>query len=109
MKNASLKYAVLIVLVFYSFALFPQQNSTFFLMHRVPQSNLLNPAVQIDCKWYVGIPALASTQFNYSNTAFSFNDILGGGNFDIDALNDNVHRTDLLASELHLDLIALGY
>jgi len=109
MKNSSFKYLFLIVLVLHSFELFPQQNSTFFLMHRVPQSNLLNPAVQIDCKWYVGIPALASTQFNYSNTAFSFNDILGGGNFDIDALNENVHRTDLLASELHLDLIALGY
>ncbi|HAN18289.1 MAG: hypothetical protein A2X13_04700 [Bacteroidetes bacterium GWC2_33_15] len=96
-------------LPFISFVSFAQQNSTFFLMHRVPQSNLLNPAVQIDCKWYVGIPALTSTQFNYSNTAFSFNDILEGGNLNIDALNDNVHRADLLATELHLDLISIGY
>jgi len=78
-------------------------------MHNVPQSNLLNPAVQIDCKWFIGIPALTSTQLNYSNTAFSFNDILGGGNLDINSLNNNVHKTDLLASELHLDLISLGY
>ncbi|OFX82832.1 MAG: hypothetical protein A2W99_14315 [Bacteroidetes bacterium GWF2_33_16] len=89
--------------------LFSQQNNTFYLMHNVPQSNLLNPAVQIDCKWFVGIPALTSTQLNYSNTAFSFNDILGSGNLDIDALNNNVHRADLLATELHLDLISLGY
>lgn len=89
--------------------LFSQQNNTFYLMHNVPQSNLLNPAVQIDCKWFVGIPALTSTQLNYSNTAFSFNDILGSGNLDIDALNNNVHRADLLATELHLDLISIGY
>lgn len=78
-------------------------------MHNVPQANLLNPAVQIDCKWFVGIPLLTSTQLNYSNTAFSFNDILGSGNLNIDALNDNVHRADLLATEVHLDLISLGY
>jgi hypothetical protein len=89
--------------------LFSQQNNTFYLMHSVPQSNLLNPAVQIDCKWFIGIPALTSTQLNYSNTAFSFNDILGGGNIDINELNNNVHKTDMLASELHLDLISLGY
>ena len=34
-----------------------QQANTLYLMHAVPQSNLLNPAVQIQCRYYVGIPS----------------------------------------------------
>lgn len=108
-KQIRFWFWLLILVKLFPVALYSQQNNTFYLMHQVPQSNLLNPAVQIDCKWFIGIPALTSTQLNYSNTAFSFNEVLGGGNIDINKLNNNVHKTDLLASELHLDLISIGY
>ena len=82
-------------------------------MHDLPQSNLLNPAVQIKCKWYVGIPLLASTQLNYSNSSFSFNDVFstasGSATLDIDNFMSNVKKTNLLSTELHLDLISIGY
>lgn len=93
--------------------LYSQQNNTFYLMHDLPQSNLLNPAVQIKCKWYVGIPLLASTHLNYSNSSFSFNDIFsvssGSASLDIDNFMSNIKKTNLFSAELHLDLISVGY
>ncbi|MCD4832429.1 MAG: DUF5723 family protein [Bacteroidales bacterium] len=92
---------------------FSQQNNTFYLMHEVPQSNLLNPAVQIKCKWYVAIPALGSTHINISNSTFSFNELFstnnGSASLDMSSLYENVRNTNLVSSELHLDLISIGY
>lgn len=101
------------VFVFFYFPVKGQQNNTFFLMHNVPQSNLLNPAVQIKCKWFIGIPVLSSTQLNYSNSTFSFNELFtqssGSASLDIDAFYNNIKKTNLLSSELHSDLISVGY
>lgn len=104
---------ILILLVGFSPKLRSQQNNTFYLMHEVPQSNLLNPAVQINCKWYVAFPVLGSTQINYSNSTFSFNEIFattdGSASLDIGGFYDNIKKTNLISSELHLDLISVGY
>ena len=90
-----------------------QQNNTFYLMHDVPQTNLLNPAVQIKCKWFIGIPLLASTQLNYSNSTFSFNELFsqngGSASMDIGNFYENIRKTNLLSTELHLDLISVAY
>lgn len=106
-------YYVFLVFLFFYFPLKGQQNNTVYLMHNVPQSNLLNPAVQIKCKWFVGIPALSSTQLNYSNSTFSFNELFrqsnGSASLDIDAFYNNIKKTNLLSSEIHLDLISVGY
>ncbi len=94
-------------------SVFGQQNNTFYLMHDVPQTNLLNPAVQIKCKWFVGIPLLTSTQLNYSNSTFSFNELFstsnGSASLDIGGIYENIRKTNLLSTELHLDLISVGY
>ncbi len=92
---------------------FSQQNNTFYLMHEVPQSNLFTPAIQIKCKWYVAIPALGSTHINISNSTFSFNELFstnnGSASLDMSSLYENVRNTNLVNSELHLDLISIGY
>ena len=104
---------LLFLFFFISINTFSQQNSTFYLMHDVPQTNLLNPAVQIKCKWFVGFPLLTSTQFNYSNSTFSFNELFtttdGSASLDIGTFYDNIKKTNLLNSEIHLDLISVGY
>lgn len=90
-----------------------QQSNTFFLMHDVPQSNFLNPAVQINCKWYVSIPLLGSTHVNYTNTAFTFNELFstsnGSASLNMGGLYENVRKTNLLSADLNLDLITVGY
>jgi hypothetical protein len=86
-----------------------QQGNTFFLMHAVPQSNLLNPAVQIDCRYFIGIPVLASAHLSYSNTAFTYNDLAGTDTWNIEGIFDQMHPTDLYTAEAWFHPISLGY
>jgi hypothetical protein len=92
-----------------------QQDNTFFFMHAVPQSNLLNPAVQIPCKIFIGFPGLSSTHLNINNTGFSYNDL-----FQYQPSNDSLylrannilkkaHNIDYFSAEFHLNLISIGY
>jgi hypothetical protein len=94
-------------------SLWSQQANTLYFMDRVPQTNLLNPAVQISCKYYVGIPLLSSFHFNLSSTGFSYNTIYGGDKIistsDLDNVVKKSHRVDMLSSELQINLLALGY
>ncbi|HRW63217.1 MAG TPA: DUF5723 family protein [Bacteroidales bacterium] len=112
-KNFYTSCLIIIFLTIYGFNLSAQQNNTFYLMHDVPQSNLLNPAVPINCKWFLAIPVLGSTQINYSNTAFSFNEIFttnnGSASLNIGNFVGQLKNTNLINAELHLDLISLGY
>jgi hypothetical protein len=105
---------IIIIFIFFNIGKsFSQQNSTFYLMHDVPQSNLLNPAVQIKCKWYVAIPLLGSTHLNYSNSTFSFNELFstnsGSASLNMESFYESVRKTNLIGTDLHLDLISIGY
>lgn len=86
-----------------------QQSNTFYLMHDVPQSNLLNPAVQVQCKYFIGIPALSSTHFNYSNTAFTYNTLAGTDTWNIEKTTKKMHRMDLYTGGVQVNLLSLGY
>ncbi len=86
-----------------------QQSNTFYLMHHVPQSNLLNPAVQLQCKWFLGIPGLTSSHISYSNTAFTYNDLAGSDSWNIDGVINQMHRVDLFTAEALIHPISVGY
>ncbi len=86
-----------------------QQSNTFYLLHDVPQSNLLNPAVQIKCKWFVGIPGLSSTHLSYSNTAFTYEDLTEGNTWNLENVERQMHRVDLYGAELSLQALAIGH
>lgn len=91
-----------------------QQNHSLFLMHYLPESNLVNPAVPITCKWYIGIPVLSSVHLNYGNSSFSFKNIYndtGEGNYsaDPDNLVKGLHRRNYAGTEIHAQLFALGH
>jgi len=90
-------------------ALSGQQSNTLYLMHPVPQSNLLNPAVQATCRLYVGIPVLTSAYISYSNTAFTYNDLAGSDTWNLEGTASQMHRRDLYIAEAGLQLISLGY
>jgi len=86
-----------------------QQSSTFYLMHDVPQSNLLNPAIQIKCKYYVGIPVLNAAHISYSNSAFTYKDLAGTDTWNIEGIFEKMHKTDLYSAEAMFVPVALGY
>jgi hypothetical protein len=45
-------------------------------MHSLPEANYLNPAVQIDCGVFVGLPLVSSFHMNVANSGFTANKFL---------------------------------
>lgn len=90
-----------------------QQNLTLYHMHNIPQSNFLNPAVQGRCKVWVGMPALSSIHLDIGNTFTSFNSasqkVDSSFKANIDNFTRKMHKIDFITSELHINLIAIGY
>ncbi len=87
-----------------------QQSNSLFLMHRIPQSNLINPAVQIDCPVYVGLPFLSSLHLNLNSTGFSYADIANGtGNAYLPGLVSQMHSWDYLSEEIHYSPVSFGF
>ncbi len=48
------------------------QDKTQYLLHEIPQTINLNPAVQMECKGFIAIPVLSEIQFFYRNNGFSY-------------------------------------
>lgn len=87
-----------------------QHGNSLYLMHNVPESNMLNPAVRTPCKWYIGMPILSSTHINYSNNVFSYNEIIDAqGQADVDKLVNQSHWRNYFGIELHTQFLAIGY
>ncbi len=92
-----------------------QQNLTLFLMHDVPQANFVNPAVSYQCKWIVGVPALASIHSNYNNSAFSMDEALKYNastdqwDIDFDNVVNNLDATEIISSTAHYTPVFAGF
>lgn len=93
-----------------------KMNNTLYLMQNVPQSNQLNPAIQPECKVFVGFPALSSIYLNYSNSSFGYSDIIKDGTgirkdslvVDINGFHDALQTTNFVSQQFELSLFALG-
>lgn len=91
-----------------------QQNHSMYLQHYLPESNLLNPAVPLECKWYVGVPVLSSIHVNAASSGFSYTDLFKnpgseGYSENIDNVVSRLHRRNFIGTEAHVQLFALGY
>lgn len=90
-----------------------QQSDALYFMYRVPESSFLNPARQFPCQFYMGVPLLASLQFNYSNTAFSLksmSDIVGeAATLNTDKIISHTHLLDHISTEIHYTLFSFGF
>ncbi len=103
-----------LVLVLYTLFTEAQQNNSMFLMHQLPESNLLNPAIKTPCKWYVGIPVLSSLHVNYANNMFSYNNLItstGEGTYEPDIENavKQLHWRNYIGTEVHTQWLAIGH
>ncbi len=53
-----------------------QQNNTLFFMHSLPEANFINPAVQINCGIFIGLPLVSSFHMNIANSGFTAGDVV---------------------------------
>lgn len=88
---------------------YSQQSNTLYTMHSVPQANQLNPAVQLKCKYFVGLPLLNTVHLNYSNSAFTFNDIANGSQLRFDTVFYHLNRMNMISAEAVTYPLSLGY
>ncbi len=108
----SLKFKILFTIVFVITSLlgFSQQDNTLFFLHDIPQSNFVNPAVQIRCRQYFGLPLLSTMHFNANSTGFSYNSLSPGkSELDVDLLTSKMHSRDFLTMEFHYTPLSFGF
>ncbi|MFN8257567.1 MAG: DUF5723 family protein [Bacteroidales bacterium] len=93
------------------------QDNTLYMLHQLPQANMLNPAVDFRCKFYIELPVISSIKFNYHNTSFSYRDFIRQGTgskadsliFDFDNIYPKLRRNNAIYSEIENVIIGAGF
>jgi hypothetical protein len=94
----------------FSVSVFSQQDNTLFFLHNIPESNFVNPAVQIRCQQYFGLPLLTSLHLNVNSTGFSYKSFSpGAAEYDIDKIVSKMHIWDYLSMEFHYTPFSFGF
>lgn len=118
MYKTILKYSLLLFsgLILSNLVSAQKMNNTLYLMQNVPQSNQLNPAIQPECKVFLGFPGLSSIYLNYANNSFTYDDIIKKGTglqkdslvVDINSFHDALKPTNLITNQLDYTFFSLG-
>ncbi len=90
------------------------QNRTLFNIPAVQQSTNINPAIQHNCRLYIGLPLVSSIYFNLNHTAFDYNDVFkpvnnGKYTINIDKLENMVNNWNYVKTQLNINLFAIAY
>jgi hypothetical protein len=74
--NKFKKYFFIIFAVLFSGILSAQDSQTLYYMNRVPQSTLMNPAMQPTCNFFLGLPVVSSIQLDAGNNRLALTDVI---------------------------------
>lgn len=93
------------------------QDNTMYMLHQLPQANMLNPAVDFPCDFYIELPILSSTKFAYNNSTFTYKEILRQGTgsrqdslvINYDVLGQNAKRNNYIHLELENVILGAGF
>jgi len=104
------------ILVFFQISIFGQDN-TMYMLHQLPQANMLNPAVDFPCKFYIELPVVSSIKFAYNNTSFSYKDFIRTGTgdkadslvMDFDNIYDKLHKNNAIRVQNEVVLLGSGF
>lgn len=112
------KITLAIILALTTYISFSQKlNNTLYHMRDLPQSNIVNPAFQIDAKIYIGLPLINSNYINYSNSSFNFSDVITDGVgaksdslvYNVNGFLDAIKTRNFVSAQVETSLLALGY
>ncbi len=89
------------------------QDRTLYNIPDIQQSTLLNPAIQHECKWFIGLPVLSNILANINHSSFTYNDVFQeeGSNYsiDFDNIEKKVKNWNYLKSQVQLNILSIGY
>ena len=124
MMKKMIKISTIVFFVAAAISGFSQQDNTLYFMHRVPQANLLNPAIQNECKYYFSgilLPivgqVLPPLHVNYNNNGFALNQLIRPGTgsksdsliFDVPYTLDRLRKVNYISYEQNVDWFTVGY
>ena len=125
-----IKISVILILVISGLKSVAQQDMTLYYMHRIPQANLVNPAIQNECKYYFSgllLPivgqVLPPLHGNLNNNAFAFKNLFynGGSKWgdstitpfhhgeNTDRFLKRLHKVNYISYEQSIDWFTAGY
>ncbi|NJO90854.1 MAG: hypothetical protein HC831_19240 [Chloroflexia bacterium] len=93
------------------------QDNTLYLLHQLPQANMLNPALDYPCYYYIEIPLLSSLKFAYNNSSFTYKDFIRQGTgaqqdsliMDFDNIYGKLKKNNYLHTELENVILGAGF
>ncbi|MDF1549625.1 MAG: DUF5723 family protein [Bacteroidales bacterium] len=97
-------------------SLFAQDN-TMYMLHQLPQANILNPAVDFPCDFYIELPLLSSAKLAYNNSSFTYKDILRQGTgdqqdslvLDFDNIYPHLRKNNYINLEVENVILGAGF
>ncbi len=103
--------------MYFQFSNIFAQDNTMYMLHQLPQANILNPAVDFPCKYYIELPVLSSTKFVYNNSSFTYKDVVEQGTdnlqntftINLDNLYQNVKKNNYINLGIENVLIGVGF
>lgn len=107
-----MKKLALIITVLSAITLSAQQDFTLYGMHDIPQSSYSNPSNRFNGGFYLGLPALSSNYFSYSNSSFAYSDLVrkNGSSLKLDFNNllSTIEDENYLSFNSKTDLLSFG-
>jgi hypothetical protein len=93
------------------------QDNTLYLLHQLPQANMLNPALNYPCNYYIEIPLLSSFKFAYNNSSFTYKDFIRQGEgaqqdsliMDFENIYGKLKKNNYLHTELENVILGAGF
>ncbi len=89
-----------------------QQDFIMYGQHDIPQSGYSNPSNRFNGNFYIGLPALSSNYFSYSNSGFAYSDLITPSGdsllLDFENLIGKLEKDNFLAINAKIDLLSFG-
>jgi len=88
-----------------------------YMLHQLPQANMLNPALDFPCKMYVEIPVFSSIKLAYNNSSFTYKDFIKQGTgdradslvMDFDNIYGKLRKNNAIRAQTENVLLGLGF
>jgi len=90
-----------------------QHSTTLYYMTGVPQRAFVNPALQPDARFFMGMPGFSMVQLQVGNTGFAFNDVVVRSDttftIDMDRMLKQMPQVGSLYANLNYQPLAFGF
>lgn len=107
-----MKKLAIIITLLSTVQLLAQQDFTIYGMHDIPQSSYSNPSNRFNGNFYLGLPAMSSNYFSFSNSGFAYSDLVkkNGDSLQLDFNNllNTIEDDNFIAFNTKVDLLSFG-